>query len=916
MMRKLFSIVVAAFVVTAAWGLRPAFAQNYGTIVGHVYDQSGTPLRGVTVTATSPTQIGGAITTVTNDEGGFRLQGLFPGKFKVTLTAPKLRTTVHENVQVVAARAVELDLIMDVETVAEEVKIIQRAPMVNQGSTNVGVTFDEDFMNALPLPTRDYQGVAALAPGVTNAGGGQAKVRGGTYFSNKYTVDGFNTTDPVTRTFGTNFSFNSMANVEVTTAGSGAEGADTSGGIINIVTKSGSNRFEVTASGEYTDQNLQFFKDNLDRGGSNRLATASLYVGGPIIRDKLWYALSGQFVDVSSTLQADPNFPSHPSYHTYGFDGTMKLTWRATQRNQIDLLATVSPASFNNLLQDPLVEAEAEARQFQRSEFLGLTWQYTGEIFFISRVGYKQQEINVGPQRCEWDENCETIPARIDLVTGIQRENYQSQNVSQRRSVEFSGQSEWIKDSRKFGGHQLKFTWLYQAMKQDRRVTVPGDVIFSSVGADPFARTTFCSNDPTAAEGACSQNFLRTAVTGQSALLTLGDAWKPTRYLTIKPGVSFHYGASENDRGVQVTDMTAFNPHLSVMWDPTRDGKTKLQASFDGIADTGFLALASFTSRQLYQQRCSWDPTTQSYSRNCRASGGSGSQTVGLPCGPTGVRPDGSSCATKLETPRVWESTLGAEREIATGVAAGVTFVYRRFVNQWEDVETNANWNEGGTDLRREGQFKTNRSQFVFDLQTPEESRRSYRGVTVQLRKREGRLKGLLAYTLSKYEGTVDADFASTFLDNPPNQTYWYGALPGDSRHDLRALATYEILPWLSGGVSYMFYSGGPYNHYFYDPVYGSYSRFQAQRGYDPRGNNNPEDDLELRLPDISQLGLQARASLERLTKQKISIFADLLNILALRTPTSYIQQDGPFFGRVASRLPATRVRLGIEYRY
>jgi hypothetical protein len=204
----------------------------------------------------------------------------------------------------------------------------------------------------------------------------------------------------------------------------------------------------------------------------------------------------------------------------------------------------------------------------------------------------------------------------------------------------------------------------------------------------------------------------------------------------------------------------------------------------------------------------------------------------------------------------------------------------------------------------------------VFDLQTPDASSRQYKGVSAVLRQREGRLKGIVAYTLSSYEGAVDASFASSFLDNPPQAPYYYGPLPGDNRHDIRAQFTYELTPWLSLGANYLYVTGEPYNRIFFDPVYGSYSRFQAHRGFDSRGNTNPDDDLELRMPDISLLGVQARASLERFLKVKVEAWADLLNILALRTPTAYIQQDGPNFGRVAARQSPTRLRLGLRYRF
>ena len=241
------------------------------------------------------------------------------------------------------------------------------------------------------------------------------------------------------------------------------------------------------------------------------------YVGGPIIRDAVWFALSGAFVHGTSTLQQDPNFTRHPSFRINGFDGLAKVTWRLSTRNQIDFLATASPAAFDNVLQSPLVEPEAEARQFQRSEFLGLTYQYIGPLFLITRLGYRQQGFDVGPQSCEWDPSrCTQIPAEIDLLTGVQRGNFSSQQLDQRRTVLVSGHTEYVVDSRRFGGHALRFGWEYEAMKQDLRVTVPGDTVFQNIGTTPFARTEYCSNDPLLTDGNCRRNFLRSAVTGAS----------------------------------------------------------------------------------------------------------------------------------------------------------------------------------------------------------------------------------------------------------------------------------------------------------------------------------------------------------------------------------------------------------------
>jgi len=299
LIRAVTGIIMGALVV----GLPAvAAAQTVGVLSGHVFDQSGTPIRGVKLTATSDTQIGGPKTTYSDDQGGFRLTGLSPGVFTLTAAADRLKTVVQKNVRVVAASTAEIDILMEVETAEEQVRVVEKAPTVDTNKTSVGEIFDQDFVASLPLESRSYQGVMTLAPGVSDiSGSGNPNVRGAAFFNNNYLVDGFSTTDPVTHTFGTNFSFDAQAQQQVLTAGFGAEYADTIGGVTNTVTKSGSNRLEVEATGTYTDQNMQVFKDSRD-AGVNRISDLSLSVGGPIQKDRLWYFVSGSVFLQTLTL--------------------------------------------------------------------------------------------------------------------------------------------------------------------------------------------------------------------------------------------------------------------------------------------------------------------------------------------------------------------------------------------------------------------------------------------------------------------------------------------------------------------------------------------------------------------------------------------------------------------------------------
>src|SRR4051812_7907061 len=93
-------VIVATALVLPALLPGTATAQVAGSLVGHVYDQTGLPIKGVKITATSETQIGGAKVAYTNDEGFFRIPGLLPGVFEASATAPKMQKVVQRNIKV------------------------------------------------------------------------------------------------------------------------------------------------------------------------------------------------------------------------------------------------------------------------------------------------------------------------------------------------------------------------------------------------------------------------------------------------------------------------------------------------------------------------------------------------------------------------------------------------------------------------------------------------------------------------------------------------------------------------------------------------------------------------------------------------------------------------------------------------
>ena len=132
----------------------------------------GNPLSGVKVVAESPTQIGGVRVTYTNAEGGFRFIALQPGTFAVMATAPKMSAVHQKGIKVGTQAPAEVSLVMEVATATEEVKVIEKAPIVSTTTANVKEQWDEEFIDNLPLETRTSveELVGHATPGAIYAG--------------------------------------------------------------------------------------------------------------------------------------------------------------------------------------------------------------------------------------------------------------------------------------------------------------------------------------------------------------------------------------------------------------------------------------------------------------------------------------------------------------------------------------------------------------------------------------------------------------------------------------------------------------------------------------------------------------------------------------------------------------------------
>ncbi len=144
---------------------------------------------------------------------------------------------------------------------------------------------------------RDYLSVLANTAGTGPGDGANPTVRGSTIGGNVYLIDGVDSTDPVTETFGTNYIYDAIKEIQFQTGGFNAEFGRATGGIANVVTKSGGNVFSGSIDGRYRNQNFYQNGDHFDQDQftlTNETFEGTL--GGPIVKDKLWFFLAGSYI--------------------------------------------------------------------------------------------------------------------------------------------------------------------------------------------------------------------------------------------------------------------------------------------------------------------------------------------------------------------------------------------------------------------------------------------------------------------------------------------------------------------------------------------------------------------------------------------------------------------------------------------
>ena len=377
--RGISALAAAAGLLLAA-GAAHAQDSTTGAIRGTVVDRAnGENVVGATVVATSPA-LKGSQTVLTDDSGSYYLSSLPPGMYEVAVYFVNTQFS-RKNVLVRLGKISKVNITVDSAAGEEKIVIEGRTTIVDQDSTKTGTTITQDYTDNIPTG-RTFGGV--IESGAGNQGDLYGiSVGGSTSVENTYIVEGINTTDPGFGLQTTNLPNEFIRETEVITGGYEAEYGRSTGGVINVVTKAGSNEFHGSVFAYWTPGALTASADPIAVEGDairfeSNLANAfdlGAEVGGPIIKDKLWFhvGLNPSFTrtDIDRIIQrrvdangdgipdVDPDTgfeifePLDTAKRDESFDQyyyTAKISGAVNQDNQGSLSILGSPSSQEDFL--------------------------------------------------------------------------------------------------------------------------------------------------------------------------------------------------------------------------------------------------------------------------------------------------------------------------------------------------------------------------------------------------------------------------------------------------------------------------------------------------------------------------------------------------------------------------------------
>ncbi|HEY8563825.1 MAG TPA: carboxypeptidase regulatory-like domain-containing protein [Pyrinomonadaceae bacterium] len=829
-----------------------------GLIQGTVIDPNGAVVNGATVTVRN-TETGFERTVSSNSDGFFSAPLLPLGRYRVTTTASGFSETVLENVEVSVGQTLSLRVELKIGGGVNTVDVSSEGEGVEVSRTELSTQINERSVENLPINRRDFSRFALLTPGVSivqGPDGDEITINGQKGIQNNISIDGADANNPF---FGEQrggqrpaftISLESVKEFQVVPVGASAEFGRSSGGFINVVTKSGTNEFSGAAFLFFRNQSLSSQNpDAVDAGlpvEDFRNYQLGGNVGGPIKRDRAFFFVAYERNDGKSEK---PNFidPVLANIFSTRFnsveEGTIersndadvflaKVDVNVNKNNLLTLRHNYSRAEqVNGTFDVPTWGISANGRETSKSNsFIAqLVTNFSANLLNEFRFQWAKEErprFYDGPDLP--DTTIGTFDGSISYRFG---RPFFLPTPSNDTRFQFTDNFTVIR-----GNHQIKFGADFNRVK----------VAQTFIG---FARGRYIFAAPTIAGAIAGfqdyingvnadalQLYLQFAPVGDRTVEEAGtqaytnfepglyvqDNWqvKPNLTLnlgfrwegqfqpdTITPPAETRYGQFLSDPRFpsdgSIPDFTdGWQPRLGLSWSPGKDNKTAIRlgagiyyARIPGLIVAGPRNTDGVIASNIFFANFL-----------CPTGGGN---TLGAGGGPggcpeypgivptTGFNPFNPGVAVferNFKNPRTIQYSASVEREIVKDFSFLVAYNYAKSTRLTRFVNRNDPRLYGGAAI-----FERPNGSGVGEIRSTESSGRSlYQGVTFQLNKRfSNRYQFQINYLLSFDKSDDDNErdpFTFRYAD-PRDLTPEYNWSDRDQRHRFNAFATF-ILPY------------------------------------------------------------------------------------------------------------------------
>jgi len=907
--KQVFTFAVCLFFVSSL------FAAETGEIKGKVTDEEGAPLPGVSITARSPS-LQGKRGAVTDENGNFRFPLLPIGKYSLTFELSGFEKVTQTGYAVRLGFTVSIEVVLKMATIAEEIVVIAESPLIDKTKTDNSYRLNADDLTRAPVQGRTIQEIVSYTPGVTGvrantiygSGTGLPSFRGEGEEGNNWLVDGLSARGAMTNDAGVAINFDSWDEVQIISDGFVPDLGQSLGGIINIVTKSGGNEFHGELGALIRDWHLRDErKDQLSVVTEPNTSIHQYFgnLGGPIIKDKLWFFVSDNFHRTSDDTDVETigwlTFPSGKRrLNTNNLFG--KITFTPHERHTFSLSGTldtfVSQSGGTGLLET--YSKTTYTDYSYRINYRGILTQNT---LLEAAFGQSDQDSTLKPLEEDYG------PARYYWLDILQyTNNAMGDRINIERRTDFTTRLTQYVNIGTLGDHEIGVGFSYYRTYSEEGINWTGR------NFDPWPGNGFDNGlDITWTAPGTPTQLQEYGVYGFSNLTRgfgfyLKDRFTIDRF-TLMFGLRTETQKIFDDAGNEIWSWGLgdfLSPRASIAIDLLNDGNNILKFSFGQFSNTITTRVLQFFNTQggYNWRRYDWiggtDPTDAQLKDPANWSFVLEQSSATTPYG---VDPD-------LKPNRTTKFLLEFDRRLGPSWALKLRGVYSYARDLTELI--------GVYDPVSVWAWKF--ANFKF-------KKRDYKAVEVEL---NGRIADKImldaSYTWSQAKGTNPGQFELGFWDGTAGSAYeagvfgdrmklpdghpykdltdlifgglggeefgdegWYGFLPYSVDHQVKILGTY-LAPYdfiVTAFIEYL--SGYHWEKRGYSAGYGDYYLFPEGRG----GRTTPGHmyvdlsvEKDFALPKGLVLGL------------RLNVF----NLLSSQRPISFVKADTALFGEVWGR--------------